>query len=435
MTSAWLAWRTTTRYRARSALAMIGVAVISALLFDMLLLSHGLVDSFADLLEHAGYDVRVLSTEGVPLLRAPIPQAAELAVAVGQLPEVESVARVRFERAVVTTQGRPDVDVALLGTTATGTPAAWTLLKGAELPNDPSAERCPVIVAVGCRVVGTADFLFASADEYDVATTMQGLREVKGGAADDEADLVLVASRPQAGPAAAVRAIAKLRPDLRVYSNEDVVAQFNRNGFAYFRQVSVVLSSMTVVFAFLLVGTLLTVSTNQRLGEIAALRALGIGRPRIASMLLYESALLVGGGGVLALPLGGMLAFGLDRILRQMPGVPERLHFFVFAPGALVLHLPDRLRGHAHQRRDRVREPERRVAVRSRAQPHQIDADRIRVPAVLSAADADRPREHRAATGRGPGGRRRASRAMRCAARVRGPGRPCGSPPIAALGR
>jgi putative ABC transport system permease protein len=96
---------------------------------------------------------------------------------------------------------------------------------------------------------------------------------------------------------------------------------------------------MTVVFAFLLVGTLLTVSTNQRLGEIAALRALGIGRPRIASMLLYESALLVGGGGVLALPLGGMLAFGLDRILRQMPGVPERLHFFVFAPGALALHL------------------------------------------------------------------------------------------------
>jgi putative ABC transport system permease protein len=369
MTSAWLAWRTTTRYRARSALAMIGVAVISALLFDMLLLSHGLVDSFADLLEHAGYDVRVLSTEGVPLVRAPIPQAAELAVAVGRLPEVESVARVRFERAVVTTQGRPDVDVALLGTTATGTHAAWTLRKGAELPNDPSLERCPLIVAqrlatawalvpgstvsiratlpgrqsalpaVGCRVVGTADFLFASADEYDVATTMQGMREVKGGAADDEADLVLVASRPRAGPAAAVRAIAKLRPDLRVYSNEDVVAQFNRNGFAYFRQISVVLSSMTVVFAFLLVGTLLTVSTNQRLGEIAALRALGIGRPRIASMLLYESALLVGGGGVLALPLGGMLAFGLDRILRQMPGVPERLHFFVFAPGALALHL------------------------------------------------------------------------------------------------
>ena len=35
---------------------------------------------------------------------------------------------------------------------------------------------------------------------------------------------------------------------------------------------------MTLLFAFLLVATLLTVSVNQRLGEIAALRALGIGR-------------------------------------------------------------------------------------------------------------------------------------------------------------
>src|SRR5262249_43186803 len=52
MTSAWLAWRTTTRYRARTILATIGVAVIGALLFDMLLLSRGLVISFADLLEH-----------------------------------------------------------------------------------------------------------------------------------------------------------------------------------------------------------------------------------------------------------------------------------------------------------------------------------------------------------------------------------------------
>ena len=94
-----------------------------------------------------------------------------------------------------------------------------------------------------------------------------------------------------------------------------------------------------MVFAFLLVATLLTVSVNQRLGEIAALRAIGIGRRRIASMLLWESALLVGGGGLLALPLGELLAGWLDRILREMPGLPEQLHFFVFEPRALAIHL------------------------------------------------------------------------------------------------
>jgi len=79
-------------------------------------------------------------------------------------------------------------------------------------------------------------------------------------------------------------------------------------------------------------------SVNQRLGEVAALRALGFPRRRIAANLLCESALLVGVGGIAALPLGGILAIVLDRILRAMPGVPERLHFFVFEIDTLVLH-------------------------------------------------------------------------------------------------
>ena len=95
---------------------------------------------------------------------------------------------------------------------------------------------------------------------------------------------------------------------------------------------------MTLVFAFLLVATLLTMSVNQRLGEVAALRALGFPRRRIAANLLCESALLVGVGGVAALPLGGLLAIVLDRILRSMPGLPERLHFFVFEPRTVMLH-------------------------------------------------------------------------------------------------
>ena len=50
MTAFALAWRTARRYRARAVLAVVGVAVIGALNFDMLLLSHGLLLSFADLI-------------------------------------------------------------------------------------------------------------------------------------------------------------------------------------------------------------------------------------------------------------------------------------------------------------------------------------------------------------------------------------------------
>jgi hypothetical protein len=47
----------------------------------------------------------------------------------------------------------------------------------------------------------------------------------------------------------------------------------------------------------------------------------------------------VGGGGLAALPLGWFLAIRLDQLLKQMPGLPEHLHFFVFEPRAVLVHL------------------------------------------------------------------------------------------------
>jgi len=367
MTSLWLAWRTTTRYRVRAMLAIVGVAVIGALLFDMLLLSRGLLDSFADLLRSAGYDVRIIGSEGLPIVRVPIAGAARLAADLRARPEIGDVVLVRIERATAQGAGHPPRPITIVGTTQIGG-GPYTIVKGEDLPATSSSwDRCPILVgrrlaaALGvapgsslrvsvrpegirsalppivCRVAGVVNFYFAATSEDAVATTMDALQEALG-TSGESADLILVASRPETGPAAAVRVIQQLRPDLRAYSNEDVLAQFNQNGFAYFRQISFVLSSLTMTFAFLLVATLLTVSVNQRLGEIAALRALGIGRARIASLLLWESALLVGAGAVLALPLGGLLALGLDRLLRQMPGLPDRLHFFVFQWRAVMMH-------------------------------------------------------------------------------------------------
>jgi putative ABC transport system permease protein len=366
MTSFALAWRTAWRYRARTLLAIAGVAVIGALLFDMLLLSRGLLLSFADLLNSSGFDIRVVSTEGLST-RQPILGSSQLADDIRRLPDVEHVLMIRIEPATVWAADRSPRGISLIG--SSDTEQSWRIIQGSTLGSPAaSAEPCPVLVtrplaaslavrpgsalsisvrppgvasalpAVACRAMGVADFAFAQTDELTAVTTMDAFRRAMGGGAAD-ADLVLVSSKPKAVPGRALSAIARLRPDLRAYSNADVVAQFNRNGFAYFRQISLVLSSLTMVFAFLLVATLLTVSINQRLGEIAALRALGIGRPRIASMLLWESALLVGAGGLLALPLGEALALVLDRILRQMPGIPERMHFFVFEPRALAIHL------------------------------------------------------------------------------------------------
>ena len=91
-------------------------------------------------------------------------------------------------------------------------------------------------------------------------------------------------------------------------------------------------------FALLLITVLLTVSVNQRLGEVAALRALGFSQRRVVLDVLFESALIVGIGGVLSLPLAAALAIWLDSILKRMPNLPAALHFFVFDPNALWVH-------------------------------------------------------------------------------------------------
>ena len=138
------------------------------------------------------------------------------------------------------------------------------------------------------------------------------------------------------GTTAAIRA---LRPEVTAATNSEVVGRLQQTGFTYFRQISTVLTTVTVSFAVLLITVLLTVSVNQRLGEIAALRALGFSRLRVVKDVLAESALIVGIGGALSLPLGLLLASGLDRILKGMPGIPVALHFFVFERQALVVHL------------------------------------------------------------------------------------------------
>ncbi len=369
MTPRALAWRTITASPARALLAMSGIAIIGALLFDMLLLSRGLLVSFRDMLDSAGYDVRVVATDSFPLLRIPVPHATTLAAQLERLPEIQEVAVVRTDRAVASL-GRASQDVTLVSVSPTAERRAWQVVSGSSLAGvTEKLDHPPLLVSrrlaasldlapgatlklrvllpgapsalplVTFTVVGIAEFAFDLSDDFTAATTTDAFRQTQADRGSDDADLVLVSSRAAFGPAAAAAAIGQVRPDVKPFSNEEIVSRFNENGFAYFRQISFVLSSITLGFAFLLISTLLTMSVNQRLSEVAGLRALGVPRRRIAAALLWESTWLVGGGGLVALPLGWLLALRLDHLLKQMPGLPERLHFFVLEPRALVLHI------------------------------------------------------------------------------------------------
>src|SRR3954468_1321845 len=117
MTALALAWRTARRYRARAVLAIVGVAVIGALNFDMLMLSRGLMLSFADLINSTGYDVRITAGSALALSRQPLEDVSSLMTAVRALPEVESVAFMRTATAAVVQPNRPAEGMELIGST------------------------------------------------------------------------------------------------------------------------------------------------------------------------------------------------------------------------------------------------------------------------------------------------------------------------------
>src|SRR5262245_52797321 len=95
------AWLSLVRQRGRTCLGVLGVAAVGALLFDMLLLSQGLVVSFRDLINRAGFDVRVLQTDAAPFTGPPIAKADSVAAAIAALPQVEAVVPVSIRNAEI----------------------------------------------------------------------------------------------------------------------------------------------------------------------------------------------------------------------------------------------------------------------------------------------------------------------------------------------
>lgn len=361
MNALLFAWRSLVRQPARATLGLLGVAAIGALLFDMLLLSNGLVTSMRDLFDRAGFGLRVTATEALPGQGPGLPDAVRLVRAVADLPGVRSAFALRLTDAVVDTNLTASMRVSLQGVAGAGV-HPWTLRRGRDLgdglellinentatatgaaPGDrmrvhASCDNDQSMPPVWFTVVGVADFPFDGPSRNTAAAPMPAVDEACGGNDAGLADVIVLASRAEFTDTEVAAQVTALAPHLKVLTNEQIVGRMERGGFSYFRQISTVLTTVTLSFAALLISVLLTVSVNQRLGEIAALRALGFTRGRVVADVLWESALIVGGGGVLSLPIGLALALGLDLILKDIPGVPSDVHFFVFQAGALGVH-------------------------------------------------------------------------------------------------
>lgn len=354
------AWRSLVRQPARTGLGVIGVAAVGALLFDMLLLSEGLIISTRNMLDSMPFDIRVTSTDQMPGRGPDIVDGPAAAARVAALSSVSSVVTLRREDARLNRGDSRPAFGSVVGVGG-GSGRPWTLLRGRDFTDDQeivinefaaqlmdAEPGASVTVRTNCadgatapppmnfRVTGIAAFTFGVLGESGAGMTDTSLADACGTPGAIPADFLMV--RSNGDPAGAAAEIDALSPMLLASTNDEAMGQLQQRGFTYFRQISTVLTTITVSFALLLITVLLTVSVNQRLGEVAALRALGFSQGRVILDVLWESVLIVGIGGVLSLPLGVVMAVWLDGILKRMPSIPADLHFFVFQPEAIWIH-------------------------------------------------------------------------------------------------
>jgi putative ABC transport system permease protein len=364
------------RRRLRTVLAVLGIAVSAAMLLDMVMLSGGIDKSFAELLLTKGYQIRL-----TPKGTLPFDTEATLAGAGKIVETLRRDSAIEAAGAVLGTSlyGRKnDSLVTLFGYgIQPEAQALYQLQRGDDLTADDSTGvllSSPAAVLLGAGVGDTVS-LVGRLDPQVAAGTVSRKLVVRGivrwvydyrgqpsvgailpvmqamayGRQENRASLILVKARSDAAVLALAGRLRQEFPRLEVYSVADLV-RFFKQRLVYFRQLSYILGTMSLIVSVLLITTLLTITVHERLGEIATLRAIGISRSTIVRQILAEGAVLTLAGAALGILLGLGTARYLDGILTSFPGLPAAFSFFVprrenLATAGVVLLLAGSLAG------------------------------------------------------------------------------------------
>ena len=355
---ATLAFASLRRHRARTALAVLGVAVSAAMLLDMVMLSSGMRESFRGLLLSQGFQLRLSPKGTLPFdTEATIRAADSLVALLRARPTVEAVSPVLGGQLHFPVAG------ATVTSTALGVDPAvqgdYELVAGRNpVAPDEIVANDAVLRALGrsigdtvraasgydpqlrtlsgqrvLRIVGRVRFVYLALDQRAAALPIGTLRAMNGPGATDRASLVMVRLRPGADVEREREGLLAQLRTVTVISTSEALRQVDER-LSYFRQLAVILGAVSLVVGFLLVTTLVTVSVNERIGEISVMRAIGVRRWRVVAQILLESSVIMLAASPIGLALGLVTARWLNSILARFPGLPERIDFFLFQPSA-----------------------------------------------------------------------------------------------------
>jgi putative ABC transport system permease protein len=353
-----LALATLTRHRARTGLAVLGVAIAAAMLLDMVMLSSGMRESFATLLESRGFSMRLSPRGTIPFdTEATIAGASDIVETLSHNPDITVVSPV-LGATVHVVEGARAAAAFALGVNA-AVQGDYRLERGRDaLAENTFVANEAFMRVTGARVgetlvlatgyspqvrayggqrrlalVGEARFLYLSRGQAAVSMPLETLQEMGGAERRDRASLFMLAVRDGASPDSVQRWIERVIPRVDAISTREALARVDER-LAYFRQLAFILGGVSLLVGFLLVTTLVTVSVNQRTGEIAVQRAIGVSRLHVVQQIVIEGLVISLTGAAIGLGLGLLTARWLNTILASFPGLPTSINFFLFQPRA-----------------------------------------------------------------------------------------------------
>lgn len=348
------------RHPVRTFLATLGVAIAAALLLDMVMLATGMQSSFRRFLLMQGFQIRISPKGTLPFdSEATIGDASAITRALTANRDVVAVSPVLGAQVHIVQRGHAraatvfalgiegsvEGDYELTAGThvsapdhivvndvmqrATGARVGDTLDVAAGL--DPQLREY-----TGLRrlvVVGTGRFYYTAVNEPVMAVPLATLQAMGGPDRADRVSLFMVKVRDGVEPEVVARWVNETLPRVTTISTAAALHEVDSR-LGYFRQLSLILGAVSLVVGFLLVTTLVTVSVQDRVGEIAVLRAIGVSRGHVVQQIIIESLMLTVAGAVSGVVMGLITARFLDAILSTLPGLPAAFHFFVFRSSA-----------------------------------------------------------------------------------------------------
>src|SRR3954471_14198816 len=351
------------RHRARTTLAVLGVAIAAAMLLDMVMLATGMRESFRELLVSRGFQLRLAPKGTLPFdTDATIPGVSAIIATLRTNPDVREISPV-LGASIHVAVGGGDVSGSAIGIDP-AVQGDYELVSGRDVTSaDAIAVNDNLLKKLGARLgdtltvalgydpqtrsysgqrklvlTGVVRFIYGANDQAGAVMRRETLEAMGGSAATgrqlrDQASLFMVRVRKGADAEQVRNWIETRLPNVSAISIATAIAQFDER-LSYFRQLAFILGAVSLFVGFLLVTTLVTVSVNERAGEIAVMRAIGVSRAHVVQQVVLEGVAISLAGALFGLALGLVTARYLNTILSAFPGLPMAIDFFLFQPRA-----------------------------------------------------------------------------------------------------